>query len=286
MTNEPQDFQVSLCRTYQDECRKGTLQFPYITQPKLDGVRCVIRLGSDGLPHAYSRNGNEFVGCLDHILQAPGLLDCFKFWPDMVLDGEVYDHSRSLKFEDICSCVKRKTLTDRERKLLKYHCFDMFVPHDPDMPFALRHFFLGLALDGVDTDLVKLVGIDVASTPEEVETQLASYVKDGYEGIILRTNSPYSFGRSSNLLKYKRFRDSEYIITEVHEGKGKAKGSIAALSLVDRQGHGFKAAAHLNNIPRRRWKGMVGKRATVKYQELTMYGVPRFGQVVGVRDYE
>ena len=54
-------------------------------QPKLDGVRCIFT--KDG---AYSRNYKQFKN-VDHLQD--DLQDFFKKFPDVVLDGELYNHA-------------------------------------------------------------------------------------------------------------------------------------------------------------------------------------------------
>ena len=56
----------------------------YYIQPKLDGIRCLFT--ADG---AYSRNNKKFMN-LKHIEMA--LKPFFEQHPDVVLDGELYNH--------------------------------------------------------------------------------------------------------------------------------------------------------------------------------------------------
>ena len=62
-------------------------------QPKLDGVRCVI--SKDG---AFSRTGKPWLN-IDHILS--DLKPVFKRYPDLILDGELYNHDLKSDFEKI-----------------------------------------------------------------------------------------------------------------------------------------------------------------------------------------
>ena len=66
---------------------------PVYIQPKLDGVRCLFT--KDG---AYSRTGKQFKN-LAHIELA--LIPFFKQQPDVVLDGELYNHKLKRDFEKI-----------------------------------------------------------------------------------------------------------------------------------------------------------------------------------------
>ena len=58
-------------------------------QPKLDGVRCVIQLDENNEVGAHSRTGKEFFN-VAHIKNS--LHYFFTQNPDIVLDGELYNH--------------------------------------------------------------------------------------------------------------------------------------------------------------------------------------------------
>ena len=95
----------------------------YFIQPKLDGVRCIIR--KDG---AFSRNGKSFKN-VEHILKE--LEPLFEYAPELILDGELYNHDLKEDFNQIISLVrktKRITENDRERsrELIQFHNYDIF----------------------------------------------------------------------------------------------------------------------------------------------------------------
>jgi len=127
-------------------------------QPKLDGVRCVIQAESD-FPgqeslasftvKAYSRTGKEWKN-IQHILDE--LLPFFKKHPDVVLDGELYNHDLKDDFEKIISLVRKQkpTLVDAHeaRLLTQFHCYDMYSP-DFDHNFNIRDEFIMQTIDGM-----------------------------------------------------------------------------------------------------------------------------------------
>ena len=77
-------------------------------QPKLDGVRCVIQYDNSQVT-AYSRTGKEWKN-IDHILF--NLKPFFQLNPDVVLDGELYNHDFKDNFEQIISMVRKTKPTD------------------------------------------------------------------------------------------------------------------------------------------------------------------------------
>ena len=112
---------------------------PVFMQPKLDGVRCVIQCDNSQVK-AYSRTGKEWKN-IDHILQ--NLKPFFAKYPDVILDGELYNHDFKNDFEQIISMV-RKTKPTAEDKLksaenVKFYCYDII---DETLAFDKRNEFI------------------------------------------------------------------------------------------------------------------------------------------------
>jgi DNA ligase-1 len=107
------------------------------------------------------------------------------------------------------------------------------------------------------------------------------YTKIGYEGVMVRDpNARYCFGRTSNLLKWKRFHTMAARIVDSYEGKGKHQGRLGGVVtqtqdgvLVD-VGTGFSDEERTTLWAQRHQ--LPGRSVVVKYQERTQRGVPRF----------
>ena len=89
---------------------------PVFIQPKLDGVRCIIQAERD-FPgtnlasvtvKAYSRTGKEWKN-IDHILF--NLRPWFILNPDVILDGELYNHRSKRRFQQD-NIISQKNKTD------------------------------------------------------------------------------------------------------------------------------------------------------------------------------
>ena len=98
---------------------------PVFIQPKLDGVRCLIQYDS-GVVTAYSRTGKVWKN-IEHIT-----LNLYKFFdkhPNIVLDGELYNHDFRDDFEQIISMVRKTTPTAeariKSRENVQFHCYDI-----------------------------------------------------------------------------------------------------------------------------------------------------------------
>ena len=107
-------------------------------QPKLDGVRCVIQY--DGEVKAYSRTGKPWKN-IEHILF--NLKPWFILNPNVILDGELYNHDLRDDFNKIISLVRKSKPTDQDRldaaELTQFHCYDII---DETKTFEERNAFI------------------------------------------------------------------------------------------------------------------------------------------------
>ena len=101
---------------------------PVFIQPKLDGVRCLIQYEKTSVGYqvkAYSRTGKELIN-IDHIRVE--LRSFFNKHPNVVLDGELYNHDFKDDFEQIISMVRKTKPTDEDRlksaENVKFYCYD------------------------------------------------------------------------------------------------------------------------------------------------------------------
>lgn len=238
------------------------INFPCIVQGKLDGERAIFNPKTGKFT---SRLGNIFHN-LEHISNQLSAAN-------NILDGELY--SDAMPFEKLSGLLKRKVMVP-EHLLIKYHVFDVVSQDD----FQLRNN----AVNNISNceNVVKVNAIH-CKEPDDADHLLTTFVNDGYEGIMLRNlTGPYEHKRSYNLQKYKLFKDSEFLIIDykrenntdavvwICETSSKLQFSARpADTISDRTLTDEQAAA------------LVGKFLTVRYQELTTKGVPRFP--VGIR---
>tara|TARA_R110000782_G_scaffold92635_1_gene176042 strand:+ start:337 stop:1179 length:843 start_codon:yes stop_codon:yes gene_type:complete len=255
-------------------------------QPKLDGVRCVIQYDNSEVK-AYSRTGKEWKN-IEHILF--NLKPWFILNPNVILDGELYNHDLRDDFETIISLVRRQTPDDidmlESADLVQFHCYDII---DETKTFEERNRFITQAVPRNHC-------VHHASTSKGIcsEDQAKAIhqmnLNTGYEGSILRTNDTYACKRSHNLRKFKDFHDTEAVITAWVEGKGKRKGTIGKFMAIDTDGNEFgmpvmdKFKYLQDNF--KKMQGYVGKTATFTYFERTKANSYRHPLFKAIRDYE
>jgi len=271
---------------------------PVFMQPKLDGVRCLIQYEQvtplQTGPVAYSRTGKQWKN-IDHILQS--LEPFFQANPDVILDGELYNHTLRDDFEKIISCVRKTkpTAIDKaeSRKLVQFHCYDIV---DETAPFVDRIHKLNklFQVPGQshlrDAYGIRFVKTIVTPTESQAKVNHARNLDAGYEGSILRTNDVYQCKRSHSLRKFKDFHDAEAEIIGWVEGKGKRRGTIGKFIAADKDGNRFGMPV-MDNFKKLRtmfedmqtWKGKI---ATFTYFERTKAGSYRHPLFKAIRDYE
>lgn len=245
--------------------------YPCDVQPKLNGVRCLAYWDGEELK-LLSRGGKDYN--IPHVVEALKPI----LPTNMVLDGELYVHGQSL--QTITSWVKR--LQDKTSNV-SYNVYDCVLLDDRDALWparynALHHFMTQQDLG----ETVKLVDTYEAKTEEEIRRIYAQVVEEGYEGAIIRMHdgSEYRFAyRSSRLLKYKSFKDDEFVVVGYTTGVGRFK-DCAVWVCQTKQEKNFRVVLKGDMETRKQMlkeaDSYVGRMLTVKYFELTDDGIPQF----------
>lgn len=247
---------------------------PGFAQPKLDGFRCIVN--RHGM---WSRAGKPFVSS-PHIMEA--LAPLFETYPDLILDGELYNHELRDNFDEIQSLITVKTekkLNEehyaKTRAMVQYHVYD--IPSLKDNLFEDRHEYLAQLIETVNSPYI--VGVPTEHVDEEsrFDELHGIWLEAGYEGSMWRNNTPYEHRRTKNLLKRKDFVDEEFEVVSIEEGQGNwanvAKRVICRLPDGREFGAGIKGT-------RERAADLLHEKhhiVTIKYFQLTPDGIPRFG---------
>ena len=260
---------------------------PVYMQPKLDGVRCLFT--KDG---AFSRTGKQFMN-VRHIEDS--LREYFKACPWAILDGELYNHDLKDDFEKIISLVRKQKPGTIERykaaKMIQYHIYD-YIHEGGEGGLSYANRLDNLTCADIYDNYVKYVPTKRVATPAMSKVIHQENLDLGYEGSILRTDTPYKHGRSWGLMKFKDFHDAEANIVNYEEGKGKRKGTLGKFIMQDDDGNifgcppgkGYNYAdmkCILENIHK-----YMGQRATFTYFERTKAGSYRHPLFKTLRNYE
>jgi DNA ligase-1 len=260
--------------------------FPWFAQPKFDGTRSVGICG-EGEGHCLFSRQRKAYPHLDHIQAV-----LRKLPEGLVLDGELYTTKH--KFQKIVGLVKQKTIKKDDldkHNDIQLHVYDIV---DAEKTFTERF----AVLQKLFKDYTSVIGTVLQLCPtvlirkkEELKPKHDEYVAAGYEGLMLRNpKGLYAVGqRSSDLLKMKDFFDDEFEVVDFYEGEGREKGCVM-WKCKTKAGQEFGCRPEGTHEERaelfKEGGAYVGKMLTIRYQELTKDGLPRFPVGVAFRDYE
>ncbi len=267
---------------------KAKVKYPVGIQPKLDGVRCLaywVETDEGDRIELLSRGGKEYA--VPHIAE-----EVSKIIPEgYVFDGELYIHGESL--QNINKLVKKHREGPDGSERLEYHVYDGFWMGEEVIPWEDRdselndlvvHSVSGKELAGK----VKYVESSNANSEDEVRLQLEEFIKNGYEGAIVRVlDAPYLLGhRSSGLLKVKNFKDAEFEITGHYYGTGRAAEAVV-WKCKQEEGLEFSVVPKGTIEQREKWGrtalSYYGKQLKVKFWNRTDDNIPQFPIGVCIR---
>ena len=263
--------------------------WPLYSQPKLDGVRCLIQYEPmRNRIVAYSRTGKEWKN-IYHILKE--LRSFFYKFPNIILDGELYNHDLKNDFEKIISLVRKTKPMYHDRvesdMKVQFHCYDTIMEH---MPFDERDHFIAKNLQ--TNYCIKHVRTLLTNNKAHTKACHKENLVAGYEGSIVRTNDIYQCKRSHSLRKFKDFQDAEALIIGYEEGKGKREGTLGKFLMQDEDGNKFGCPPgkgynyqDMRDMLKDIHKYM-GQLATFTYFERTKAGSYRHPLFKSIRNYE
>lgn len=247
-------------------------------QPKLNGMRCIAT--KYGL---FTRNGKDIISC-PHIINE--LKSLFEYYPDMILDGELYNHELKDNFEELMSILKKKeniTPSDigRSYKNVKYYVYDF-----PSIEGGyFKRFTDGLNKMDKLVPQVKVIRTQTQSVDSQEELdKLYECLGSEYEGMMIRcNNTPYENKRSWSLIKRKDFFDEEYELVDIQEGQGNWSGKAKKAILINSEtgetfGAGITGTMEFCEELLKNKDKYIGKPTTVNYQAKSTTGIPLFGR--------
>lgn len=257
------------------------------SQPKLDGVRNIVsKIGSK------TRNGKDSLA-VPHIYEE--LKWVFDKYPNIRFDGELYNHELRDNFNKLTSIARKSKPTTEDLRtsatMIEYHIYDVYL--GDDTIFSERIKFLKNILEEINSNdtMTKLVETTLIQSSEKLDEEYAKYLEQGYEGQMVRIkNSVYETKRSKFLLKRKEFIDEEFYIENILEGLGNRSGMAGRVVLKMSDGRSFKAGIkggvdyYIHLLEHK--NEYIGKKATIRFQNYTPDGIPRFPVMYSVRDYD
>jgi len=261
--------------------KRAKIKFPARVQRKYNGLRCMANWRNQSI-FLMSRGNKQYN--VHHIEE-----ELAKILPTKdALDGELYNSNLSL--QKINSLVKK--WKPEESTIIEYHVYDYPYINGKSLVQSKRLAALKKLKEKFKgTHIVYVESYEVNSW-EEIEAYEKQFVKEGYEGAIVRDlNGTYEFGNRSNaLLKVKTFKDDEFEVVGYDIEKSNINGNeIEAVVWICKnkfkspdgtyknfevrpKGTFIDRAEQLADV-----QSYIGKKLTVKYFELTPDNIPFHG---------
>jgi len=207
-----------------------------LIEVKLDGVRVITIVRTDGRVDMFSRNGKELANFPHVTEQISAVVKKAPPKYDLVLDGEIMSSS----FQDLMTQVHRKSNVKANDAIL--NLFDMcpledFEKGSWDKSQTVRSQMVQAWVEKNHSDMPnvtclanELVDLDTAEGQLRYKEINAQAVAGGYEGIMIKDpNAGYECKRSVSWLKLKPFIEVSLTVVAVEEGTGKNIGRLGAL---------------------------------------------------------
>ena len=225
------------CQLAHDGAKHGTkLVGKKLIETKLDGVRVLTVIRTDGSVEMFSRNGKQFNN-FNHIIdQISAVVANYPVVQDIVFDGEVM----SASFQDLMKQVHRKTTVESSDAVL--HLFDIIPLADFKRGKWDRHQITRSCMiqEWVTTHQAELpsvqvldhelVDLDTETGQAQFKLINAAALAGGYEGVLIKDPAaPYECKRSVAWLKCKPVMSVDLVVTDLEEGTGKNIGILGAL---------------------------------------------------------
>lgn len=251
--------ELLLAQVYQDNIN---VQHYWVSE-KLDGVR------------AYW-NGQQLITRGGNIIAAPAWF--VADFPAQPLDGELWLAPNM--FEVILSIVSKQQAIDTEWQAIRYFIFEL---PDAAGTFTERISAMEAIVRQQNSPYLQLVPQFRVTTQAELFAKLRELESLGAEGLMLHhQDAQYKTGRSDDLLKLKRYQDTEAEVIGYRPGKGKYQGMVGALIVKTPEGKEFAIGSGLTDALRQT-PPEIGTVITYRYNGYTNNGIPRFARFLRVR---
>lgn len=269
-----------LAKTYEDA--EKHVKYPCHAQRKYNGVRCIVII-ENGTATLWTRKRKPITS-MPHIVAAYEAAYKGVGGEAISFDGEIYRHGWSL--QKISGFV-RSTDPKPGYTELSHWVYDAPLHKGcwEDRCSWLKEYV------PAEVDCIRLVQTVTAEDHAYVKTLHDAWVQEGYEGAILRhVNGKYEAGKRSHfLIKVKEFKEEEFEIVDVVEGRGRFEGK-AVFVCKTKEGKQFNCTAPGTMKDKedflRDKDQLVNKQLTVKFFDWTEDKIPQFPVGRAVRDYE
>ena len=199
-------------------------------------------------------------------------------WPQQSLDGELWINRN--QFDQVSGIVRRKKAKADDWQNIRFMVFDL--PQHKGT-FNQRLQVIQSLVAQTNSPTIAMIEQKKVSSTVQLDTLLNQVVEAQGEGLMLHhQDALYKTGRNSQLLKLKKYNDSEAKVIAHFEGKGKYQGKMGAMLVTTVDDVTFKIGTGFTD-QQRMTPPPIGCIITFKYFGKSQNGVPRFASFIRIR---
>jgi len=284
---------------------KSHVVYPALASAKLDGSKCYSTWRENRV-FLNTRSAKEHLN-FRHIQEA--LSKFYEDYPNVVLDGEVYNHDYRDRFEELQSIFRKESPSEEQRQIskdvAKFYIYDCAILDQPNMTTKVRHAVLNKHYEKYfqNIDCIVLWSSTVMNSEEEYDVFHEKCLDDEFEGSVLKiSDAPYVQRKNKMVMKRKPKFDCEFKVVDIVEGTGTHKNLAAGITIdlqfIDGMNIGhreqlaedFQDAGMASGWNHKMLEEMllnkvdyIGKMATIEYGGITAYGKLRFPKFKAIR---
>lgn len=276
---------------------KKHIKYPCYIQPKLDGIRIIAKYDKDTDNVTFlSRRLNQIFG-FENIKEE--VKKIFKIMPNIILDGEFYNHDMNL--QEISGIVRHQDIDLDKKKELNFYIFD-FIDIENKLTFEERiNILYNLFLQNPNMQFITLTETHLIDNENESDKLFKEYINNKYEGIVYKNKDAlYEYSsiketRTYKMLKRKNHHDEEYKIVGFESGiRGKDVGAIVFI-MQTKDGKQFKSVPNMSLEERKEMYSLAkknfdtlykNKMATISFDDYSKDNIPLRAKFITIRDYE
>ena len=214
---------------------------------KIDGLRALIYMGTDGELHTASRGAMNYDAAMYEILSHPDLIKTFKENPGLIMDGECYHHGWTLQQ---LNSIARTQKTAVDYSVLQFYWYDIV---DTNSIFDERWAFMQDIRDQLDLKFdpekvfndeelrIQFVPQLITSSWNAMMDLHNEYVSEGWEGLVIRDPDKVyrPNGRTNDMIKIKVYKDDCFKVVGIEGGLRGSEDMVFIMEMKD--GRTFKA---------------------------------------------
>ena len=188
---------------------------------KIDGLRALIYMGTDGELHTASRGAMNYDAAMYEILSNKTLIKIFKECPGLIMDGECYHHGYTLQQ---LNSIARTQKTAIDYEVLQFYWYDIV---DINSTFDERWALMNDIKDQYDLSFnpekefeegelrIQFVPQVLVSGYNNMIKLHNDYVEEGWEGLVIRDPDKVyrPNGRTNDMIKIKVYKSEDFLVT-------------------------------------------------------------------------